>query len=123
MSERNLQVFGKYVQRGLVGRAYFTDALKPNIMKIIQASLSHKLSRIVEQQSFALRYRRQFDLLTPREVEILRLLAGGHSNTEVAKDLHLSLHTVKNHRKHIKSKLEVRTTVELIHYALAFDLI
>ena len=48
------------------------------------------------------------DSLTPRETEILRLMAGGYSNREIAETLHSGEGTVKNHISHILSKLGVR---------------
>lgn len=48
------------------------------------------------------------DRLTPRETEILRLMAGGYSNREIADALHSGEGTVKNHISHILSKLGVR---------------
>ena len=45
--------------------------------------------------------------LTPRELDVLRLLAGGKTNREITQDLHLSLSTVKTHLEHIMVKLEV----------------
>ena len=48
------------------------------------------------------------DPLTEREVEVLRLLAGGYSNREIAGALHLAEGTVKNHISSILSKLGVR---------------
>jgi DNA-binding NarL/FixJ family response regulator len=45
--------------------------------------------------------------LTPREVEVLRLLARGHANREIARELNFSFSTVKNHVQHIITKLEV----------------
>ena len=45
--------------------------------------------------------------LTARELDVLRLLAGGKTNREITQDLHLSLSTVKTHLEHIMDKLEV----------------
>lgn len=59
-----------------------------------------------------------YDLLTPREREILQLLAEGHTNKEVANSLNLSLHTVETHRANILEKLNLHGTPELILYAV-----
>ena len=56
--------------------------------------------------------------LTPREVEVLRLIALGHTNVEIARKLHLSPRTVETHRAHIHRKLGMRTRAELVRYAL-----
>lgn len=56
-------------------------------------------------------------VLTDREMEILRLLDEGQSNKQIAKALHLSLHTVKNHVHSIIQKLEVSNRREAVHLA------
>jgi two-component system response regulator NreC len=55
--------------------------------------------------------------LTPREVEILRLLAQGHINREIAQLLSLSIRTVESHRANILGKLNLHSRVELVRYA------
>ena len=59
-----------------------------------------------------------YDLLTPREREILQLLAEGKSNKEVAALLDLSLYTVETHRGNILQKLNLHGVPELILYAV-----
>lgn len=63
------------------------------------------------------------DGLSPRETEILRLIALGHTSTEIAATLHLSRRTVETHRMHIHRKLGLRTRAELVRHALAHHLI
>ncbi len=58
------------------------------------------------------------DPLTPREREILTLIAQGYTNQEIAAKLHLSLNTVKTHRRHIYEKLNLHSRAALIEYAL-----
>jgi two-component system response regulator NreC len=58
------------------------------------------------------------DDLTDREVEILRLIALGHTNNEIAEQLFLSVRTVESHRAHIQQKLRRTTRAELVRYAL-----
>jgi two-component system response regulator NreC len=58
------------------------------------------------------------DDLTEREVEVLRLIALGHTNTEIAGQLFLSVRTVESHRAHIQQKLGRATRAELVRYAL-----
>lgn len=57
-----------------------------------------------------------FELLTPREKEVLELLARGFTNMEIAERLHISKHTVKNHVSNIYQKLKVydRTQMALL---------
>jgi two-component system, NarL family, response regulator NreC len=63
------------------------------------------------------------DGLSPRETEVLRLIALGHTSTEIASKLHLSRRTVETHRARIHRKLGFRTRAELVRYALGRHLI
>jgi two-component system response regulator NreC len=56
--------------------------------------------------------------LTPREVEVLRLIALGHTSVEIARKLRLSPRTVETHRAHIHKKLGLATRAQLVGYAL-----
>ena len=58
------------------------------------------------------------DDLTEREVEILKLIALGHTNAEIGGQLYLSTRTVESHRAHIQQKLRLGTRAELVRYAL-----
>jgi two-component system, NarL family, response regulator NreC len=58
------------------------------------------------------------DDLSEREVEVLRLIALGHTNAEIAGQLYLSVRTVESHRAHIQQKLRLSTRAELVRYAL-----
>jgi DNA-binding NarL/FixJ family response regulator len=59
-----------------------------------------------------------YELLTPREREILRLLATGKSNKDIASLLNLSLYTVETHRRNLQDKLNLHSIAELILYAV-----
>ena len=63
------------------------------------------------------------DDLTLREVEVLRLIALGHTNGEIAQQLFLSTRTVETHRAHIQQKLRRGTRAELVRYALEHGLV
>ena len=56
-------------------------------------------------------------------MEILRLIALGHTNAEIAKQLYLSVRTVESHRAHIQRKTRRTTRAELVRYALDHELI
>ena len=58
------------------------------------------------------------DDLSTRELEILRLIALGHTNAEIAERLVISVRTVESHRAHIQQKLRVSKRSELVRYAL-----
>src|SRR5262245_5161210 len=63
------------------------------------------------------------DDLSERELEVLRLIALGHTNNEIAEQLYLSVRTVESHRAHIQQKLGLTTRSELVRYALERGLI
>lgn len=63
------------------------------------------------------------DPLTPREREVLKLIAEGMTNREIANELILSLNTVQTHRLHIMEKLDLHNRAELVKYAIRRGLI
>jgi two-component system, NarL family, response regulator NreC len=63
------------------------------------------------------------DDLSEREVDVLRLIALGHTNAEIAQQLFLSVRTVETHRSHIQQKLRLASRAELVAYALDRGLI
>ena len=63
------------------------------------------------------------DPLSEREREVLRLLALGHTNQEIAKMLFISVRTAETHRAHIMQKLRLTTRAELVRHALAEGLL
>jgi two-component system response regulator NreC len=74
-------------------------------------------ARLVEADAEE-RARADADPLSDREREVLRLLALGHTNQEIAKMLYLSVRTVETHRAHIMQKLRLTTRAELVRYAI-----
>ena len=63
------------------------------------------------------------DPLSDREREVLRLLALGHTNQEIAEQLYISVRTAESHRAHIMQKLHLATRAELVRYALTHGLL
>ena len=63
------------------------------------------------------------DGLTERELDVLRMIALGHTNAEIADQLHLSVRTVETHRAHIQQKLRLAARSELVRYALEHGLL
>jgi two-component system response regulator NreC len=63
------------------------------------------------------------DPLSEREREVLRLLALGHTNQEIAQTLYISVRTAESHRAHIMQKLRLSTRAELVRYALSSGLL
>jgi two-component system response regulator NreC len=63
------------------------------------------------------------DALSEREREVLRLIALGHTNAEIAAQLYLSIRTVESHRAHVQQKLRLSSRAELVRYALEHGLV
>jgi DNA-binding NarL/FixJ family response regulator len=64
-----------------------------------------------------------YSTLTPREQQVMRLIAEGISSREIADGLFISTKTVENHRANIMNKLELHSTMELVRYAAKLGLI
>lgn len=63
------------------------------------------------------------ETLSERELQVLRLVALGHTNGEIGDRLYLSVRTVETHRAHIQQKLRLRGRSDLVRYALAHGLL
>jgi DNA-binding NarL/FixJ family response regulator len=79
-------------------------------------------ARLIAAEAAAQR-RAEEDPLSDREREVLRLLALGHTNQEIAKTLFISVRTAETHRAHIMQKLRLGSRAELVRYALAQGLL
>jgi len=88
------------------GKSFFS----PAVSKVLLEDYVRKLQRTGGEDSY--------DLLSPREREILQLVAEGRSNKEVANLLNLSVYTVETHRARIMQKLDLKGVPELILYAV-----
>jgi two-component system, NarL family, response regulator NreC len=88
------------------GKSFFS----PAVSKVLLDDYVRKLQRSGAEDAY--------DLLTPREREILQLIAEGKSNKDVANLLNLSVYTVETHRSNIMEKLNLRGIPELILYAV-----
>ena len=88
------------------GKSFFS----PAVSKVLLQDYVRKLRRSGAEDSY--------DLLSPREREVLQLVAEGKSNKEVASLLNLSVYTVETHRAKIMQKLNLKGVPELILYAV-----
>ena len=79
-------------------------------------------ARLIAADADAAR-RAEEDPLSDREREVLRLLALGHTNQEIAKQLYISVRTAETHRAHIMQKLQLSSRAELVRYAIAQGLL
>ncbi len=103
-------------ERGAQGYV-LKDAADEDLVAAIHAVLD---DRIYVHPGLAARLvlRQPGDELSQREREILRLIALGYTNQEIAKKLFLSVRTVEAHRRHILDKLRLQTRADLVRYAL-----
>ncbi len=85
--------------------------------------INAKVERILQERAFLETNQHQFQALTNREKQILRLLAKGLSSQDIAKTLFISEATVNTHRRNLRSKLNAETPYDIIRFAQAFDLI
>ena len=108
-SERLLHAL-EYVSRG----EYFLDS---SVSQEVVKKLMESPAREAKITNAA------YGTLTPREQEVMRLLAESLSAKQVAEKLFISPKTVENHRSNIMSKLDLHSTVELIRYAAKLGLI
>jgi DNA-binding NarL/FixJ family response regulator len=79
-------------------------------------------ARLIAADASAAR-KAQEDPLSEREREVLRLLALGHTNSEIAKQLFISVRTAETHRAHIMAKLHLSSRAALVRYAIAEGLL
>src|SRR5262249_2523791 len=96
----------KAIQAVAEGKSFFS----PAVSKILLEDYLRKLQRKGVEDSY--------DLLSPREREILQLVAEGKSSKEIANLLDLSVYTVDTHRANVMEKLNLRGVPELILYAV-----
>jgi len=66
---------------------------------------------------------RLFDLLTPRQIEVLRLVAEGYSTKQIAFKLGISAKTVETHRAQLTERLDIHDVAGLVRYALKTGLV
>jgi two-component system, NarL family, response regulator NreC len=118
--------------------AFAREALQAGVLGyILKEAASEELVKAVRmaaegrtylQPELGARLAAEPDVVTPddlseRELEVLRLIALGHTNNEIAEQLYLSVRTVESHRAHIQQKLAMTTRSELVRYAIERGLI
>lgn len=94
------------IHRVLNGEIYMSERM---VAKILQ--------QISEQRSAAI-VRSPLETLSDRELQIFKLIGKGHSPRDIAKELYVSVKTVESHYAHIKEKLGLKNTTELMHHAI-----
>ena len=100
------------IKRIALGKEYYSKdvahiALKTYIEKSKQKSESNSMQNI----------------LTQREIEIIKLVAEGYMNKEISDILNISTRTVDNHKSHILQKLNLKSSIDIVKYAIKNELI
>lgn len=122
------QIFEKALQLGIEGyvlKEDIYDQLKFTINTVLQGGKAFS-AKITEAFAMGIGQEKSelaFELLTKREQEILRLIALGKSNREIALELGISVRTVESHRANLMQKLDVKNIQELIAFALRHKII
>jgi DNA-binding NarL/FixJ family response regulator len=95
------------------GKEYYGDLISQIIMK----------SYISNAQKKNLPEEKDIKCLSSREIEILKLIVEGLNNQEIADKLFISIRTVESHKSHIMQKLDIKTTVDMVKFALKNNLV
>ena len=94
----------------LAGKLYLSSALTERLL----------LQNLVAGN--ARQFASPIDKLSDRELQVFEQIGAGHSTTEIAKQLNLSVKTIETHRAHTKEKLNLKNSAELTRYALQWSL-
>jgi len=100
------------VEAVYLGQEYFSDAVREKIFNTFKDNPKLNQNPVVENP-----------ILSPRETEIIILIALEYSGREISEKLFISSHTVETHRKNIMKKLNIKSTIGLVKYALKNNLI
>jgi DNA-binding NarL/FixJ family response regulator len=95
------------------GEEYFAESISNVILK----------SYIKKAKSDVPDSENKESLLSKREIEVLRLFAEGSTNQEIADKLFISIRTVESHKNHIMARLELKTTVDLVKFAIRNNIV
>jgi len=95
--------FTKAIIEVAQGNTYFSQKISGLMVKVLSPSISEKAKKTE---------------LSLRELEIVKQLADGKSQKEIATELFISPRTVETHKKNIQTKLAIDTTADLIKYAI-----
>ncbi|MEX2283890.1 MAG: response regulator transcription factor [Gemmatimonadota bacterium] len=85
--------------------------------------LKGNLQRLPSAIESAIRVRQRLERLTPRQIEVLRFIAEGHTNREIARRLELSAKTIESHRGEVMKRLDVHDIAGVVRYAVRVGLV
>jgi DNA-binding NarL/FixJ family response regulator len=110
MKDKTAATMMSAIRRVLSGHIYTSDKIADQLMHQFALSRPHDSGNTASNAS----------QLSNREVQIFRLLGDGVRAREIAKQLYLSVRTIESHRVNIKQKLGIKTSAELLRYAIKF---
>jgi DNA-binding NarL/FixJ family response regulator len=96
----------------MAGQDYLTSQIREKIYQNFTNQVTIEASEPLVNQAYPV------SLLTQREIDVMRLIALEYSSKEIAEELHISIFTVDTHRKNLMKKIQVKSTVGLIKYAV-----
>jgi RNA polymerase sigma factor (sigma-70 family) len=106
------------------GGAFLYPGLAKALIRSYLTSSSHETRTTHEHKTITSSNLAQaLEVLTPREIEVLKLVAEGYTNQEIADQLTLSIKTVQAHRANVMEKLDLRDITHLVRFALRCGLI
>jgi DNA-binding NarL/FixJ family response regulator len=130
LPETAVLIFTAYGERSLLGRGLEAGAKGYILKEAPHETLLRAIEKVANGEGYVdpalmpdLLAREREDMLTGREREILKLLADGMSNADVAQKLFISQETVKSHVRHILAKLEADTRTHAVAIALRASII
>ena len=94
------------------GEQYFSDEIKSGLLDLMTKQKSVKEEKVIDENA-----------LTDREVDVLKLVAKGHSTAEIAKILNISNYTVETYKKSLRKKTNVKNAVGLAMYAVKNNIV
>lgn len=121
--ERDLTLAQRALDDGAAGYL-FKDSAHLELIEAVRAAAAGE-RHLAPAVAAGLKNQKEDDrpILSPRETEVLKLMALGHTNREIAEQLDLSVRTVETHRAHVQQKLGLSSRPELTRYALSHGLI
>jgi two-component system, NarL family, response regulator NreC len=121
--ERDLTLARRALDAGAAGYL-FKDSAHLELIEAVRAAAAGE-QHLAPAVAAGLKNEKEEErpVLSPRETEVLKLMALGHTNREIAEQLDLSVRTVETHRAHVQQKLGLSSRPELTRYALTHGLI
>jgi two-component system invasion response regulator UvrY len=112
--------------KGYVNKNSVLDSLEEAVLQVASGQLyvSKQLSQLLAEQAlFKNKNEDSHAMLSDRELQVLCLYGAGRSNQEIAEQLYISIKTVSTYRRRILDKMNLRTTADLISYAIFHELV